>query len=163
MGWANDWNNMIGDVSSAFNRFGDDYLKPYANNISKATGALSYAFILTRCAINGSVTEEDMLELFETAGGDLGSYFGGRALGAGFASVTSECGPYASAFAGAVGYAGGSVIGRGYGEDFGRDLFYNLAKPCYEAFMANKRMNEFVLDYNNYIYTHYPIVYPYPY
>lgn len=100
-----------------------------------------------------------MLDLFETAGGDLGAYIGARTSAYSFASASSECGPYTSAFAGAIGYVGGSLIGRNYGEGFGRDFFYNLAKPGYEAFQANRRMKRFVSDQNNYIYTHYQIVY----
>lgn len=102
-----------------------------------------------------------MLDLFETAGGDIGSWVGGRTIATGFAYFSSRFGPYVSAYAGAVGYLGGSVIGRSYGEGCGRELFYNLAKPGYEGYQANRKMNRFVLDYNNYIYTHYPIVYPY--
>ena len=81
-----------------------------------------------------------------------------------FSGTTPQCAhrnrPHdSSAFAGAIGYVGGSLIGRNYGEGFGRDFFYNLAKPGYEAFQANRRMKRFVSDQNNYIYTHYQIVY----
>lgn len=161
MDWANDWNNMIGDVSSAFSRYGGDNIKSYFHTISNYSGAFSYGIIALRCGVNMTITENDMLDLFETAGGDIGSYIGGRAISTGFAFFSSEFGPYTSACAAAIGYAGGSLIGRNYGEGLGRDLFYNLAKPAYEQYIEGKRANHFVLDYNNYIYIHYPLVYPY--
>lgn len=102
-----------------------------------------------------------MLDLFENAGGDIGAYLGGRALASICTSLNARYGAQASAFAGVVGYVGGSVIGRSVGEYYGRELFYNLAKPGYEQYIASKRVNSFVLDYNDYIYFHYPIAYPY--
>lgn len=95
------------------------------------------------------VTENDMLDLFETAGGDLGAYIGGRTFATEFAAITLEAGPYTSAFAGALGYAGGSVIGRNYGEESGRELFYYLAKPGYEAYWAVWKLNNYIENQNN--------------
>ena len=161
MGWANDWNNMIGNVSSTIREFANDDLQYYAKRVARTTQVLPYVYIIGKMIWNQSITEDDMLDLFETAGGDLGAKIGSRTMFSGFSYFSSRFGPYVSASAGAIGYLGGSVIGRSYGEGCGRELFYNLAKPSYEGYQANKKMNRFVLDYNNYIYIHYPIVYPY--
>ena len=49
IGWTNDWNNMIGDVSSAFSRYGEDNIKSYFHTISNYSGAFSCGSVFRFC------------------------------------------------------------------------------------------------------------------
>ena len=152
--WFNDFNNMIGDISYGFNKYGPTLYKDYArpiNNVSTGINiVLNYGDIPFKIA-NNSFYDDDMRNLYINVMGDAGAYIGAFAGGTIMTGLFIESGPYATA-AGTWGAIMGAQIGR--------NVFGFIGGVYYDIWVIS-RIKAQLEELNNFNRIHYPIQFPY--
>ena len=152
--WFNDFNNMIGDISYGFNKYGPTLYKDYArpiNNVSTGINiVLNYGDIPFKIA-NNSFYDDDMRNLYINVMGDAGAYIGAFAGGTIMTGLFIESGSYATA-AGTWGAIMGAQIGR--------NVFGFIGGVYYDIWVIS-RIKAQLEELNNFNRIHYPIQFPY--
>ena len=105
-----------------------------------------YSWQLIPIALNSLdskyVSPEDQRRLFEMAGGFVGSWIGGRAMGIAMAGLFSETG-LGAVIAGGNGYIVGSYMGNQMGSNLGDSLFNIWYDLYYNTYSKLKELENY--------------------
>lgn len=154
--WFSDFNNMIGDVSTAFWNHGIGEINNIASTISKYSSRLSYSLdygsIIYDIAKTSSFNIDSQREFFEISMGNIGANIMGTGLGLMSTGFATELGPYGMWYSGLLGVTYGRILGREMGRTMGRFIFNSIYIPfIYEPILRINMIKQQLqneIDYN---------------